>query len=77
MSAMSRRGFLRRLAGAIVGLTLARELPGIAAAPPKLLLPPVVTTDAEVGIAIRFVRHFDVASSRNITRLDVFCGTPI
>lgn len=37
---MNRRSFLRRLGAVVVGLTLARELPGIAPAPPKVAFDP-------------------------------------
>jgi hypothetical protein len=59
---VNRRAFIRRLAGAIVGLTLARELPGIATAPPPL--PPPYE-----DLSIRVMYSYD--ADRFVTRFDV------
>lgn len=61
---MNRRTFLRRVLAGVVGLTLARELPGIATAAPTLVAP-------GVGITVRFLRHFDVADEVFRCRIDV------
>ena len=41
---VNRRGFLQRIGAAVVGLTLARVLPGIAPVPPTLTTPPGIYT---------------------------------
>lgn len=64
---MKRRSFLRRLGAAVVGLTLARELPGIAVAPPVVPKP-----EHEPAIAIRMVRQFDI--DQGVTRFDILYG---
>jgi hypothetical protein len=61
---MRRRTFLRRLIAGVVGLTLARELPGIAAAPPT-----------PGRIVVRTIVRFDVG--RNVMRYDVLYGVGV
>ena len=52
---MNRRRFLQRFGAAVIGLTLARHLPGIAPAPPVLLQPTVYEMD-EDDIMRRYIR---------------------
>lgn len=68
---IGRRGFFRALAASVVGLTLARELPGIAPRP-FTLPPPPVAIDYGLGLSIRFVRQFDIATDVLVNRFDVF-----
>lgn len=59
---MKRRAFLRRLAAAVVGVTLARQLPGIAPSP-VVLPPPLVVESGELGISRRFIRAFEIGDT--------------
>jgi len=63
---MNRRTFLRRAAGAVLGLALSTQLPGIAEAPPMLPSP-------SEDISIRIVQNFDEAD-QFVTRFDVLYG---
>ena len=84
---MNRRSFLRRLGAAAVALTLARHLPGIAAQPPALVVDGMSLEDFQKryldpavdeiisrvdGIAIRYVRKFDIDTARSVHRFDDF-----
>lgn len=74
---MTRRGFLQRLGAAAIGLTLARTLPGIAAAPPTLKFDPSAFGQIGTGTSIRFVRSYDAVLSECVSRLDVFYGSGV
>src|SRR3990167_8457478 len=63
---VDRRGFVRRLGAAAIGLTLTRLLPGIAASPPRLAWRPDAFEQAfKVG---------DVITFSSPVRLDVIHG---
>ena len=64
---MTRRRFLRRLVTAALGVALIRELPGIAPVPEPI-------TEEPLGMAIRFIREFDIEQARHYSRLDVRYG---
>jgi hypothetical protein len=65
---MNRRSFLRRTAAAVVALTLARHLPGIAS---TVILPPP-REDSNLGISMRYIKEFDIAGP--VHRFDVVFG---
>lgn len=58
---MNRRGFL----GSLVALVCAPFVPKVAPAAPRLV-------DRDTGIAIRFIRQFDVVAAKHVTRQDAW-----
>ena len=66
---MNRRSFLRRLGAAVVALTLARHLPGIAPEPVGLPVPAI--EDKNLGISMRYVKEWDIETP---ARFDVMYG---
>ncbi len=76
---MNRRTFLRTLTSAAVTVAVAPtilETLAIAPAPPVYDFIDAcgaqqAAMDAQTGIAIRFVRHFDIQAAQMVSRLDV------
>lgn len=59
---MTRRGFLTRIVGAAIALTLARHLPGIAPTQPP----------EPDHVSLRFIKDFN--GTGEVTRIDVLYG---
>lgn len=74
MGGMNRRGFLRSLGAAAVGLTLARCLPGIVPKPPALAFHPDAFSMAmgDPGIGERILTRY--TNDAGVARVDVLLG---
>lgn len=68
---MNRRSFLRRLGVAVVGLTLARTLPGIAPKPIMMPEPPQLAFDAD---AFAKAMHIQYDPNGPVPRFDILFG---
>lgn len=68
---LGRRGFLRTIGAAVLGMSLALKAPE-----EKPDLKPEGWSDSESGIAVRLTRHWDAVHSAHVNQMDVYYGTP-
>lgn len=79
---MNRRAFLQALGfgtvAAAAAATSVFDLEKLLWVPGEktIVIPAVRAFDATTGISIRFIRHFDIQTARNLSSLDVLWGHP-